>query len=85
MIEGDSILTGQRSKSQFSYVSDEILWGQRFDPCIEEDEKCGRYYVNYKQFNKTRPFPTPRASAKQLYENHKESNSFGFFMDLESL
>lgn len=85
MIEGDSILTGQRSKSQSSYVSDEILWGHRFDPCIGENDDHGRYYINYKQFNKTTPFPTPGVSAKQLHENQQEYRSFGFSMDIEKL
>lgn len=85
MVEGDSILTGQLSKSQSSYVSDEILWGHRFVSCVEEDEDRRRYYINYKQFNKTTPFPTPRVSASRLQEIQEQETSFGFSMDLERL
>lgn len=63
---------GQTSQSQASYVSREILWGQRFESCIEIAENKLQYYVNYNNFNRTVSFDTPLCSAKQLKEFQSE-------------
>lgn len=66
VLKGDSVSTGQPSQSQSSYISREILWGHRFNPCIEISDNGAQYVVNYKIFNKTSAFDTPLCSAKVL-------------------
>lgn len=83
VIEGDSILTGQRSKSQSSYIGSEILWGRRFQPCIVEDETDEYYYVDYSLFNQTVCVDTPLCSGKDLKRKAIETRSFGHNFDFE--
>lgn len=57
---------GQTSQSQVSYTNREILWGQRFEPCIDVAHNRIQYYINYQNFNRTSPYDTPLCSARQL-------------------
>lgn len=83
VVEGDSILTGQRSKSQSSYLSSEILWGHKFVPCIEEDETQDCYRINYAVFNKTSYIKIPMYSAKQMRDMQNETISSNYLSDLD--
>ncbi|KAL4006004.1 hypothetical protein ACER0C_005717 [Sarotherodon galilaeus] len=61
-IEVIVVLEGART----SYVSEEILWGQRFVPTVSEED--GMYAVDYSKFGNTMKVPTPCCSAKKLDE-----------------
>lgn len=67
-MRGTSAVTGQCSKTKTSYLSTEILWGHRFQPCVFFDnEKCS-YYVDHREFNKTDEVLTPLCSGQRLRE-----------------
>ncbi|CAH1380057.1 hypothetical protein MTP99_003956 [Tenebrio molitor] len=71
-LTGSSVLTGQTSKSQTSFLNDEVLWGFWFSPCLSfNPEKC-EYVVNKKNFDKTILLDTPLCSAKHLSKVEKE-------------
>lgn len=67
-MQGTSSTTSQCSKTITSYTSSEILWGQRFKPCITYDDDIGSYCVDHKQFNKTEEVLTPLCSGQRLQE-----------------
>lgn len=71
-LEGVSVATGQCSKMRTSYVSNEVLWGHRFKPCVKFDNKKQVYYVDEVDFNTTEEVLTPLCSAKRLYEVMRE-------------
>ncbi|CAG9863185.1 unnamed protein product [Phyllotreta striolata] len=64
--EGSSNITGQISQNRTSYSNSDILWGHRFEPCVDYDTAKNRYVVDYKKFKQTQPFDTPLCSAKKL-------------------
>ncbi|XP_023697816.1 ATP-sensitive inward rectifier potassium channel 11 [Paramormyrops kingsleyae] len=66
VLEGVVETTGITTQARTSYLSEEILWGQRFVPTVSEDD--GMYAVDYSKFGKTVKVPTPTCSAKQLLE-----------------
>lgn len=66
VLEGVVETTGITTQARTSYVSEEILWGQRFVPTISEED--GMYAVDYSKFGNTTKVPTPCCSAKQLDE-----------------
>uniref|UniRef100_A0A3B1J1Z3 Potassium inwardly rectifying channel subfamily J member 4 n=1 Tax=Astyanax mexicanus TaxID=7994 RepID=A0A3B1J1Z3_ASTMX len=67
ILEGMVEATAMTTQARSSYLSREILWGQRFEPVIFED--CDRYKVDYARFHKTYEVPsTPACSAKELSE-----------------
>ncbi|KAG7279221.1 hypothetical protein CRUP_013613 [Coryphaenoides rupestris] len=66
VLEGVVETTGITTQARTSYVSDEILWGQRFVPTVSEEE--GMYAVDYSKFGKTVRVLTPCCSAKTLDE-----------------
>lgn len=66
VLEGVVETTGITTQARTSYVSEEILWGQRFVPTVSEDD--GMYAVDYSKFGKTVKVPTPICSARKLDE-----------------
>lgn len=66
VLEGVVETTGITTQARTSYVSEEILWGQRFVPTVSEED--GMYAVDYSKFGNTVRVPTPCCSAKELEE-----------------
>ncbi|XP_044212639.1 ATP-sensitive inward rectifier potassium channel 11 [Thunnus albacares] len=66
VLEGVVETTGITTQARTSYVSEEILWGQRFVPTVSEED--GMYAVDYSKFGNTMKVPTPCCSAKRLDE-----------------
>lgn len=66
VLEGVVETTGITTQAKTSYLSEEILWGQRFVPTISEEE--GQYAVDYSKFGNTVKVNTPCCSAKKLEE-----------------
>lgn len=66
VLEGVVETTGITTQARTSYVSEEILWGQRFVPTVSEED--GMYAVDYSKFGNTVKIPTPCCSAKKLDE-----------------
>lgn len=67
-MQGTSATTNQCSKTVTSYTSSEILWGQRFQPCVIYDEERDAYCVHNKLFNDTKEVLTPLCSGQRLQE-----------------
>ncbi|XP_061678389.1 ATP-sensitive inward rectifier potassium channel 11 [Syngnathoides biaculeatus] len=66
VLEGVVETTGITTQARTSYVSEEILWGQRFVPTVSEED--GMYAVDYSKFGNTQKVPTPCCSARKLDE-----------------
>lgn len=66
VLEGVVETTGITTQARTSYVSEEILWGQRFVPTVSEED--GMYAVDYSKFGNTVKVPTPCCSARTLDE-----------------
>ncbi|KAJ3656134.1 hypothetical protein Zmor_015232 [Zophobas morio] len=71
-LTGNSVLTGQTSKSQTSYLNDEIQWGYWFSPCLSYNYVKNEYTVNKKKFDTTVLLDTPLCSARHLSKVEKE-------------
>nr|XP_040017917.1 ATP-sensitive inward rectifier potassium channel 11 [Gasterosteus aculeatus aculeatus] len=67
VLEGVVETTGITTQARTSYVSEEILWGQRFVPTVSAED--GMYAVDYSKFGNTTKVPTPCCSAKKLDES----------------
>ncbi|KAG7468404.1 hypothetical protein MATL_G00142580 [Megalops atlanticus] len=67
VLEGVVETTGITTQARTSYLSEEILWGQRFVPTVCEED--GMYSVDYSKFGNTVKVPTPTCSAKKLDED----------------
>lgn len=82
VVTGNCLKTGQPSQSQTSYLSKEILWGQRFTPCIEYDSNKGEFVINRKHFNNTVIHDTPLCCAKELnaFQNEFKKRRASFDM-----
>ncbi|CAL1595544.1 unnamed protein product [Knipowitschia caucasica] len=66
VLEGVVETTGITTQARTSYLSEEILWGQRFVPTVSEED--GMYAVDYSKFGHTVKVPTPCCSARTLEE-----------------
>ncbi|XP_026870972.1 ATP-sensitive inward rectifier potassium channel 11 [Electrophorus electricus] len=66
ILEGVVETTGITTQARTSYVSEEILWGQRFVPTVSEED--GMYAVDYSKFGNTVRVPTPSCSARKIDE-----------------
>ncbi|ENN83401.1 hypothetical protein YQE_00240, partial [Dendroctonus ponderosae] len=66
--EGSSTITGQVSQNRTSYSNADIMWGHRFLPCVDYDERQRIHVVDYKKFKQVLPFDTPLCSARKLAE-----------------
>lgn len=82
ILEGVVETTGITTQARTSYLSEEILWGQRFVSTVSEED--GMYAVDYSKFGNTIKVPTPSCSARTLDEEGRmerfkarESTSFG--------
>lgn len=73
-ITGDSRKTGQTVQARTSYLSSEILWGQRFTNIIEYDRDSEEYVADYNRFDETVAVSMPLCSAKRLDELEKDMN-----------
>lgn len=58
--------TGQSVQARTSYLSNEILWGYKFEPIVDHLKRDQGYDVNYKKFNNVYPVETPVCSAAEL-------------------
>lgn len=75
VLEGVVETTGITTQARTSYLSEEILWGQRFVPTVSEDD--GIYAVDYSKFGNTTKVPTPLCSAKDF----EEGGGMAFFKE----
>ncbi|XP_016085807.1 ATP-sensitive inward rectifier potassium channel 11-like [Sinocyclocheilus grahami] len=66
VLEGVVETTGITTQARTSYLSEEILWGQRFVPTVSEED--GMYAVDYSKFGNTVKVATPGCSARALDE-----------------
>ncbi|XP_056108105.1 ATP-sensitive inward rectifier potassium channel 11 [Rhinichthys klamathensis goyatoka] len=66
VLEGVVETTGITTQARTSYLSEEILWGQRFVPTVSQED--GMYAVDYSKFGNTVKVPTPSCSARALDE-----------------
>lgn len=72
-ITGSSIVTGQSSTSQTSYLSTrEVMWGCFYGSCMEYNSEHEAYEVVKKHFNRTVVFDSPLCSASHLSEIGRE-------------
>lgn len=73
ILEGMVEATGMTCQARSSYLSSEVLWGERFTPVLSLEE--GFYEVDYDTFHHTYPAPTPSCSARELAELLKKGES----------
>lgn len=66
ILEGTVESTGQSTQARSSYLSNEILWGHRFDPVVSYNKDKQAYEIDYSRFNETTMVDTPLCSAKEL-------------------
>ncbi|XP_022236778.1 G protein-activated inward rectifier potassium channel 3-like [Limulus polyphemus] len=78
ILEGTTESTGQSFQARSSYLSQEIVWGHRFEQVISYCKETGDFLVDYGKFNNTYETETPLCSAKQFYEFQRS-----FSMDCE--
>lgn len=81
-ITGDSRKTGQTVQARTSYLSSEVLWGQRFTNIIKYDREFQEYVADYDRFDETVAVNMPLCSARTLDELEKEMN---YNAELEAL
>ncbi|XP_072298387.1 inward rectifier potassium channel 2-like [Eucyclogobius newberryi] len=68
ILEGMVEATGMTTQFRSSYLANEILWGQCFEPMLYEGDN--RYIVDYSRFQNTYEVQsTPICSARDLAEN----------------
>ncbi len=56
------------TQARSSYLTNEILWGHRFEKLITFQKEDGAYKIDYSRFNMTIPIDTPTCSAKDLHD-----------------
>lgn len=85
ILEGMVEATAMTTQCRSSYLANEILWGQRFEPVLFEENNY--YKVDYSRFHQTHKVPsTPTCSARDLAENKyplSNSNSFCYENEIE--
>ncbi|XP_062322193.1 G protein-activated inward rectifier potassium channel 3 [Osmerus eperlanus] len=74
ILEGMVEATGMTCQARSSYLSSEVLWGERFTPVLSLEE--GFYEVDYDTFHHTYPTPTPACSARKLAELAQKDEAF---------
>ncbi|KAM4635344.1 ATP-sensitive inward rectifier potassium channel 12 [Polymixia lowei] len=78
ILEGMVEATAMTTQARSSYLSSEILWGQRFEPIVFEEKN--QYKVDYAYFHKTFEVPsTPRCSAKDMEERKFQTSTANSF------
>ncbi|XP_039435713.1 inward rectifier potassium channel 2-like [Culex pipiens pallens] len=69
ILEGTIESTGQSTQARSSYLTNEILWGYRFEPVLLYNKQRQGFEINLSRFNEMVPVPdTPGCSAKELAE-----------------
>ena len=58
--------SGNTTQATTSFLPDEILWGWRFDSCVEWEERDREYTVDMGRINQVVRDQTPRVSAQEL-------------------
>ena len=61
--------SGNTTQARTSFLPDEILWGYRFDSCVEWLEEEGVFKVDVGRINQVVADGTPRVSAKELSDS----------------
>ena len=61
--------SGNTTQARTSFLPDEILWGCRFDSCVEWQEDEGVFKVDVGRINQVVADGTPRVSAKELVDS----------------
>nr|CAI5819348.1 unnamed protein product [Callosobruchus analis] len=73
-LEGSVESTGQGTNAKTSYLSCEILWGQKFVDLLSFNEKRQSYEANFKLFDKMEWVETPFCSAAEFEAQASEAN-----------
>lgn len=71
-LDGTDESTSSSCQVRTSYIPQEIKWGYRFLPIISRSKE-GRYHVDFSNFAKVEPVPTPHC-AHCLYNDHSHHN-----------
>jgi potassium inwardly-rectifying channel subfamily J, other len=66
------------TQARSSYLTNEILWGHRFEKLITFQKGDGTYKIDYSRFDMTVPFDTPTCSAKDLAELKEQEQEQSF-------
>ena len=61
--------SGNTTQARTSFLPDEILWGCRFDSCVEFEEVEGLFKADVRKINQVAVDETPRVSAMKLLES----------------
>ena len=86
IIEGVVESTGMTVQARTSYLSRQILWGNRFEHLVTFQLEDGRYQIDYSRFNSTIPTDTPQCSAHEydlLVNSSSSSINTRFNMDVD--
>uniref|UniRef100_A0A8C6XKP6 G protein-activated inward rectifier potassium channel 3 n=1 Tax=Naja naja TaxID=35670 RepID=A0A8C6XKP6_NAJNA len=83
ILEGIVEATGMTCQARTSYIENEILWGQRFEPCMTLEQ--GAFHVDYTKFERTFEVQTPRLSAREMNDlkemEKQEQSMLNFYWD----
>ncbi|CAH2014817.1 unnamed protein product [Acanthoscelides obtectus] len=74
-LEGSIESTGQGTNAKTSYLSCEILWGQKFVNLVSFNEKHQSYEADFKLFDKMEWVETPFCSAAEYEAQGNEENN----------
>ncbi|XP_011341257.1 uncharacterized protein LOC105281618 isoform X2 [Ooceraea biroi] len=89
ILEGTVESTGQTTQARSSYLSQEILWGHRFDSMVSYSKERQGYEVDYSLFNSTTQVDTPLCSGRELAEFYRVQDDLrhptGVLIDEEHL
>lgn len=69
ILDGTMESTGQSTQARSSYLSNEILWGYKFDDVVTYNQEEQSFEVDNSKFNATVPVDTPLCSASALIES----------------
>lgn len=68
VLEGTIESTGQMTQHRTSYMSNEILWGRKFEPLLKPNQYRQEYDVDLSKFDNMLPVKTPLCSAAYCEE-----------------
>ncbi|XP_023348960.1 inward rectifier potassium channel irk-1 [Eurytemora carolleeae] len=72
-MEGTIETSSMNFQARTSYLTNEVLWGQRFEPMTLYRKDHNKFQVNFSAFNSTYEVETPLCSAKEL-DNYNSNN-----------
>uniref|UniRef100_A0A0B6ZLP1 Inward rectifier potassium channel C-terminal domain-containing protein n=1 Tax=Arion vulgaris TaxID=1028688 RepID=A0A0B6ZLP1_9EUPU len=75
LLEGTIESTGEMVQARTSFTNSEILWGHRFAPIEEYDDKNDKWCIDFIKFNDVIPSTTPRCSAKNMNEQKSRTDA----------